>query len=288
MNAVEMKLVSVVLEDHDSVEKHVNQSVMLHDFRRDVQAAIPGCRTTALGDHQCWVYMPDDHFTMGVISYGKHTQNGRGPSSYAVRSRTIINSKYSSGVGRNTVTSTDRAVAVKNAKKYLRKWAPNELMDMTRAYPRDAIASVREASRAGMATQELALFGGQLPNRRDALVMAELRHLLNSNHAFLDRTIAEQLTQYFGSWDEDFSLRNGHSMHFVALSVSHGRQRFDVISLDGVDGWYPKFSSAVQTYYEDVPEHILGRLSVLNMVEDRTYVQGVGYRHTAGLFYVVK
>ena len=286
---IDVAFVDKVVEDHNSVEKHVSQPVMLYDFRKEVEAAIPGCRTTARGDGQCWVYMPDDHLTMGLIGFGNNTNNGRGASGYFVRSRTITNSKYASGSKqRNMVTSTNRAVAVKNAKKFLRRWSPREIMDATKQYPRDAITNMRNTLRMDINKREAALFGGQLSNRKDAPLVAEVRHLFNSGHTFLDPSIPQQLTQYFGLWDEEFNLQHGHHANFVAISVSHGRQRFDVVPVDSIDQWYPKNIGETETYYEDVPEHILGRLSVLSMVEDGVYVHGVGYRHTAGLFYVAR
>ncbi len=44
----------------------------------------------------------------------------------------------------------------------------------------------------------------------------------------------------------------------------------------------------IETYYDDLPEHILGRLAVMSMVEDGAFVPGVGFKHTEGMFYVAR
>ena len=289
MAEFEVAYVSQLLDDHESRDKTTSQSMMLYDFRKEVEAAIPGCRTTPRNnDKWCWVYMPDDHVAMGAIGYGNFTNNSRAAFTYTVHARTVVNGKYSyHSKQHNMVMTTNLSVAVKNAKKYLRRYSPKELMEQTRKFPRDKIQGVRTNLRSEVNKQEVLLFGGSLPNRDSSPMLTELRHLLNSGHAFLTDTVPTRLTEYFNLLAEDKHGQQGYNMDFVAISKVGERMRFDVIPVDKMDNHWPT-AGELQTYYEDVPEHTLGRVAVLNMVEDGGYVPGVGYRHTERMFYVVR
>jgi hypothetical protein len=287
-DTLEVAYVRQLLDEHESRVKTTSQPMTLYDFRKEVEAAIPGCRTTPRNDKWCWVYMPDDHVAMGAIGYGNFTDRGRGPTTYAVMSRTIVNGKYNSGREQHHMaTSTSMAVSTKNAKKYLRRHAPTELVKLTSRHARDAVSTMRSNLRAVVGKAEVELFGGNLPNRRQVPILPELKHLMISNHTFLDPTIPAKLTEYFGLLDEDQNSQGGHNMNFVAISVAHGRQRFDVVPVDRIDHYWPTVGDP-QVFYEDMPEDILGRVAVLSMVEDGTYVPGVGFRHTEGMFYVAR
>ena len=47
-------------------------------------------------------------------------------------------------------------------------------------------------------------------------------------------------------------------------------------------------STEITRYTDDLPEDIMGKVSMLAMVENDTYVDDVGYRADEGLFYVVR
>ena len=47
-------------------------------------------------------------------------------------------------------------------------------------------------------------------------------------------------------------------------------------------------SNEFKRYTDDLPEEIMGKLSVLTMVENDSYVDDVGYRAAEGMFYVVR
>lgn len=287
-DTIEVAYVRHLLDEHESRVKTVNQPLFLQDFCKAVEAAIPGCRTTPRNDKWCWVYMPDDHVAMGAIGYGNFTDKLRGAHTYTVLSRKITNGKYNSGRDQHHMAmSTSMVVATKNAKKYLRRHSPAELVKLTSRYAREAVSTMRSNLRAAVGKAEGELFGGSLPNRKQVSMLAELKHLLLSDHAFLDPTIPAKLTEYFGLLDEDQNSQGGHNMNFVAISVAHGRQRFDVVPVDKIDYHWPTVGE-LQSFYEDMPEDILGRVAVLSMVEDGTYVPGVGFRHTEGMFYVVR
>lgn len=225
----EVAYVSQLLDEQEQ-RNAVSQPLALQGFRLAVEAAIPGCRTTPRNDKWCWVYMPDDHVAMGAIGYGTFTNNSRGAYTYTVRARTVVNGKYNYHSKQHRMAmSTNLSVAVRNAKKYLRRYSPNELLDQTRRFPRDKIHEVKNNLRSEVAKQEVLLFGGNLPSRDSSPMLTELRHLLNSGHAFLTDTVQTQLTEYFNLLEEDKHGQQGYNMDFVAISKVGERMRFDEI-----------------------------------------------------------
>ena len=285
-----MKLARVqqLLEEHDTREERSPHGYALVNFRREVEAAIPGCRTTIRNHQWAWVYMPDDHYAMGAVGYGDFSRNGRGGLTYAVRSRNIANGKYSDGSDQHhMLMSSNISVAVKNAKKYLRRLSPQELVSQSHEYLREAIGQMRSTARQVLMEKEAKLFGANLNWRKQAPVLAELKHLVMSGHTFLDASMSTQLTEYFALSAENDDTQQPCNMLFVSVTRSGNKQRFDIVPVDNAENHWPRVGEP-ETFYDDVPEHVLGRLAVLSMVESGALVPGVGFKHTEGLFYVAK
>ena len=288
MPKMELSRVQQLLEEHDKREEQRSHGYPLLNFRREIEAAIPGCRTTIRNHQWAWVYMPDDHYAMGAVGYGNFNRNGRGGSTYAVRSRNIDNGKYSDGSEQHRMLmSSNSSVAVKNAKKFLRRLSPQELANQSHEYLREAIGQMRSTARQVLMEREAKLFGSNLNWRKEAPVLAELKHLVMSGHTFLDASMSERLTEYFALSAEINDTQQPCDMLFVAVSRSGNKQRFDTVPIDNAENHWPRVGET-ETFYDDVPEHVLGRLAVLSMVENGTFVPGVGLKHTEGLFYVAR
>lgn len=285
---MEVAYVRQLLDEHDKREEQINCSLMVRDFRREVEAAIPGCRTTMRNDHWAWVYMPEDHLAMGAIGFANTSQNGRGGNTYNVHARNIVNGKYSTGSKQhNMLMSSNLSVAVKNAKKFLRRLSPTELVQHTHSHVRDAINQMRTTAREVIMREEVMLFGSSLHAREKSPILKEIRHLVDAGHTFLDTSMFERLSRYFALCDEHKESQQPYDMLFVSITQSGGKQRFDVVPVDQAENHWPRMSDP-QTLYDDVPEYLLGRLAVLSMVEVGTFVPGVGFKHTEGLFYVAR
>jgi hypothetical protein len=288
MAKMKLSRVQQLLDEHDKREEQSPHGYALVNFRREIEAAIPGCRTTVRNGNWAWVYMPDDHYAMGAVGYGDFSRNGRGGSTYAVRSRTIVNGKYSDGSDQHRMLmSSNSSVAVKNAKKYLRRLSPQDLVQQTHEHLREAIGTMRSNARNVLMEKEAKLFGANLHGRSRAPILTELKHLVMSGHTFLDPSMPERLTEYFALYAENDDTQQPCSMLFVAVSRSGDKQRFDIVPVDKAENHWPQVGEP-ETFYDDVPEHVLGRLAVLSMVETGTFVPGVGFKHTEGLFYVAR
>jgi hypothetical protein len=233
-----------------------------------------------------WVYMPDDHFAMGKIGYGVFSQNGRGGHTYTVQSRTIQNGKYNDYSPQyNMKSSTSRPTAVKNAKKFLRRFSPVEAAQVVARGANDRIQEMKRSLREDMAKIEMTLFGATLSTyRKEApLLFTEMQHLLNSGHKFSTPELADKLAQYVGLTQERGNAATAYNMWFVQMS----KQRADVVPVDDLTAFTPAYGEP-QTYYDELPEEIAGKVAVLSMVEDNTYVHGVGFKAGDDMYYVAR
>tara|TARA_R110000772_G_scaffold267792_1_gene392639 strand:- start:33 stop:563 length:531 start_codon:yes stop_codon:yes gene_type:complete len=122
-------------------------------------------------------------------------------------------------------------------------------------------------------------------------LLNELRHLMNSNHEFIDVMFGENLTTFFAKQDELIRLKGRTvPMWFVRVYERMGQQTFDVIDIDGAENTYStEISDDIKRYTADtLPEDIMQKLSVLNILQPNDYVDDVGFSAGEGMFYVVR
>ena len=125
-------------------------------------------------------------------------------------------------------------------------------------------------------------------------LLNELRHLVNSNHEFIDVMFGENLATFFAKQEELVRLRNRTVlMRFIRVYDRADQQVFDVIDIDPEEyGYQPRsiaISGEAKRYTADtLPEDIMQKLSVLNILQANDYVDDVGFSAGDGMFYVVQ
>ena len=79
-------------------------------------------------------------------------------------------------------------------------------------------------------------------------------------------------------------------MWFVRVYERMDQQMFDVIDIDNAESNYNvEISDDVKRYTSDtLPEDIMQKLSVLNILQANDYVDDVGFSAGEGMFYVVR
>ncbi len=257
---------------------------------------IRGVKSHPRNSGSAWIYRDDCPYVLGWVGFGVST--GHGTEMYYVQSRTISNAKFSEASDQHFMKQTSKVdVAVRNAKTFLRMMSPLELaktrLDRVQILVSSALATAR---------QELA------GSRREVLVgcgidvQNELRHLLRTDHEFIDAAFKEGIATFFDRQDEVTRLKKRKVlMSFVHVHKRMGAQVFDVVDIgDPLDDRviYPaalhsntslKHLWDVIRYTGDtLPESIMQKLSVLNILEDDDYVDGVGYSAGDGMFYVTQ
>jgi hypothetical protein len=249
-------------------------------------------------DHNSyWIYRDDCPYVLGWVAYGDFRDGGDGTNMYVVQSRTIVNGKYSEYSKQYFMKmSTNVDVAVRNAKKFLRMMSPQEIAGTRLRDASNAVDSVVDTARNEFTEirnkvidVETSLYSSRT-NVGSALIN-ELRHLMNSNHEFVDAEFGQNLTTFFTKQDELTALQNRTvPMWFVRVYERMGQQMFDVLTIDNAESRYrAQMSDDVSRYTaDDLPEEIMQKLSVLNILSKDDYVDDVGFSAGEGMFYVVR
>ena len=231
--------------------------------------------------------MPKDPFCLGWIGYGDfQTTVSADKESYVVYSKNISNWKYGDYNDQyHMAMSVNLNTAVRNAKKYLR---PLSTSDMAlEKYSEMITHSEKSKSKASNdaynALNDMLRHSANQPNA----LIEYMRTLVNTGHEFTNKELEGTLLNYFKLEKESIELKNKViKTVFVRVHERFGKQVFDVATVVK-DGYSNKTQSVVNYNRDNLPEDIMGKISALSMVENGHWVDDVGYRVDATLFYVV-
>ena len=240
---------------------------------------------------------------MGWIGYGDFlaTVNAE-ENSFVVYSRHIQNMKYSdyNSEQHYMVQSVNMGTAIKNCKKYLRNYSTVEMADIQLSDVKiKATNRVGEMDRDAR-NQISTVLETSTYKPETSGVFNTLRHVLKSGFEFPDKEFKDKLVQMYNKYDE--YLRNKSApvnMLYVKVYERLGKRTFDVVDIGRVATGKEQDASLhyrtlrekpLQKYDDDtLPEYLIGKISVLSMVEPNTYVDDVGFRSKIeNTFYVVR
>ena len=244
-----------------------------------------------------WIYRDDCPYVLGWVGYGDYRAGGDGTPMYTVQARTIVNGKYADYSQQYFMKmSTNIDVAVRNAKKFIRMMSPQELAGTRLRDASNAVDSVVDdakidyiAVREKVIDVEASMYSARI--NEGSSLLNELRHLMNSNHEFVDTTFGENLTAFFAKQDELQRLRSRTvPMWFVRVYERMGQQTFDVLNIDKSESRFSaEISEDIKRYVADtLPEEIMQKVSVLSILQANDYVDDVGFSAGDGMFYVVR
>tara|TARA_R110001606_G_scaffold246131_1_gene394220 strand:+ start:37 stop:897 length:861 start_codon:yes stop_codon:yes gene_type:complete len=259
-------------------------------LKTKVSEAFRGVSFAKMGGNRLWVYYPDEPYPMGYIGYGDFRTETVGDDQYIVGSRTIINDKYGSYQDQHNMKMTVNVeTAIRNAKRFLRNFSPQEMakskLRTVCSQSQDSLGDISTEYRNKMRE----LFDHE--SRNTNKMLTELRNLVDTGHEFVDAAFGSELRAMFELSDNEKALKDKPiHMYFVRVSEKFGKQTFDVGTIDNVQksSYHVEMSNEFKRYTDDLPEEIMGKLSVLTMVENDSYVDDVGYRAAEGMFYVVR
>ena len=255
---------------------------------------VRGYKTAPKSWESIWVYRPQDTYAMGWVRYADVFEGGTGDKRHAVYSPNIQNGKYSYGDNCFMSSALHFNKGLLNACKYLRPpTAKQALQQVQRDFARGVSRSLDEVkTKAHKITNKIDtdVFGRTRLNT--APLKRELANILKSDYEFLDKELEVQLTEAFEAVKE---LHDGRDIH------DRDHTFIEVIQAQGAN-LYRGFNRVSQSYslfrhddsaenkivytQEELPENLLGAMSVLSMVEEDQYVAGVGYRAGANMFYI--
>jgi hypothetical protein len=179
--------------------------------------------------------------------------------------------------------------------KYLRPLTARQVIGQAQSGFYDKLSTVKAAATLAYSkvvnTGEFNLFPSSTYRMRTpSALQVELQTMLNSGHKFINKELEADLRASYSALEElaDSKQLTDRKHTFVEAYTVGDSTRFRGFnnvdndrSLYGVD-WSTSFDYA----QEELPESILGGISVLSMVEEGHYVAGVGLKIADNVFYL--
>ena len=286
---------SVDVEQQKVAKDYLASQRELQEFMAEIRKSFRGVLFTPdAGDkRKVYVHMPNDPYVMGYIGYGDFLTTAKAmQSSYVISSRHIMNYKYADYNDQHYMAmSINLSTAVRNAKKYLRPLTTKDMAldqwtesDMRRKSKNTK--SEMEVKRNN-ALSDLLAKSNREKNIDYNPMLEYMRTLVKVGHEFTDKELESNLLSYF-ALEKDVNAFNGNDVDvdYVRVYEKYGKQVFDVVPLIREDSYRSTLGN-LTTYDKDkVPEDVMGKVSVLSMVENGHWVDDVGYRVDATMFYV--
>ena len=280
-----------------------NKRMKLCQFARSLSTQMRDIKFAHKDANSLFVFMEGEYMCMGWIGYGdflKYTTPDN--YSYVVYSRHIKNRKYDGYQSEQyyMAQSINESTAIKNCKRYLRNYNTVEMADIQlRDVKQGAIKTVREIDdKARNALENVFQFTKYRPDNSN--MFKAMRHILNSGIELPDKTFQDELVKAYKEYD-NYLIHKSKRVNMLYIKVYErlGKRTFDVIDLGGVATGKDEDASLhyhtlknkdVVKYDDDtLSEYIVGKISVLSMVDPDTYVDDVGFRSKIeNTFYVVR
>ena len=274
-----------------------SQSAM-QEFMQELRKAFRGVLFTPCphDKRRTYMHMPNDPYVMGYIGYGDFLTTAKAvQSSYVVSSRHIMNMKYANHNDQHYMAmSINRDTAVRNAKKYLRPLTTKDMAldEWTEADMRRKSRNT-ESKLVGEARDRLSDLLAQ--NNREKKIehnpmLEYMRTLVKVGHEFTDKELESDLLSYFTLEKEVAKTKDKDvDVDYVRVYEKYGKQVFDIVPLiREIPSAYGRsdLGNLITHDKDKVPEDVMGKVSVLSMVENNHWVDDVGYRVDATMFYV--
>ena len=259
----------------------------LADFMDRLLAELRGIEFGQRDTSSVWVYYPDDTMPLGIICYGDYRDSGDMGNAFVVCARTIVNNKYSdyTGLQHNMKMSANIEVALKNAKKFLRPWHSADICRKFWGSAKSAWDTAKQTAERPLSDLKDKVFDRRYGSMEKPFV-TELLHLAKSGHQFMDAEFHTNIYEFIRLSEELKDLNVPHQHTFVRVYQKYGKTWADTMVVDDSRYGSPELLN-IETYEEEViPEHILGRVSVLQMMTNEEYVLDVGINMGDGMFYV--
>ena len=245
-----------------------------------------GVKANGNSQHKKFVYMEGYPYTMGYLHFGDPRENAeKNVHHFCVSAPTIMNEKYADYNSNYAMKmSVNLNQGVKNAKRYLQPvpWgvvAHKKFKDV-----RHAFNNVRNSFQ-----DDFELSMGELGMKNKTLA-PELANLIENGHVFLDKDLQDKVVDMVAKrklYQEDKQKRC--DLYFVYAYIKWGKETYIVIEIDDAQVIAsPDWKTMQHTEYDadTLPEQLKGRVMSLNVLEQDTFVDGVGYKVGDNMFYV--
>lgn len=244
--------------------------------------------------HEVWVYREGDEYALGRIGFcspnpdrGVYAENNA--PRYSVYSRAVTNEMYSPDKwSYHAVTSKDLKIALRNAAKYLKIFSPIEyakqsIKTFSGHISSPKVDSIMRKDKAELEVR-INMFG----------VTSALVDAIKQGFVLPNSTVREVAEEYVAARREyEESMDKVTNGYYIRVTDDMGTQRATVIKIDDVSGK----CNGLPTYdlgevssipVADLPYDIAGKLSVMSMLGNEQYVEGVGMKVSPNIFWVIR
>lgn len=236
---------------------------------------------------EIWAYFPGDTYAFMRLGYADYSIRDGGSNKFAVYSRNIKNDKFGDEREQYFMAMSDTLErAVKNVKKYMRRYATNEVAAMSLDTFQSKLGNAAWAASSQYSEAYAAVTKhGSFHN--------ELRSLVMSGYQFNDpafgATVKEMLTKLDEQMAKNYEQHHGY---YVQVREYMGEQVFDVIAVLDVKKATGAKVGSHRTYkpeeLDTVDENLSARLAALSMLDDGAFVEGLGHKVNPTSYWVLK
>jgi hypothetical protein len=276
---------------------YFEQPVHLLDFLAELKVAFAKYGgepiiTTPKGSRSSWVWRKGDITPMGTVQFSRPTSdNENDPWRYIIFAHTIRNARYSDyNPQYYSVTTTNKATAIKNALKYLRPMNNTEIVNETGAEAFGAAkVYVRGLTREASTMEHRAFQTTSLDAELKQLLLAKFR---DEPHTF-SQDMHVKLTNYIHTEHEEAeATQDIQSKKWVYVGLVNKTAEVlyvDVakISSDTMNRFSARDVTWERMRMDEMPSELRGKVASMSIVENKRYVHGLGYRLDEGAFYVL-
>ena len=245
-----------------------------------------GVKANGNSQYKKFVYMEGCPYTMGYLHYSDPRENAEQKvNHFCVSAPTIMNEKYADYNQNYAMKmSVNLNQGVKNAKRYLQPVPWGVVAHKNFKQVRHSFNNVRNSFQ-----DDFELSMGELGMKNKTLV-PELANLIENGHVFLDKELHDKVVDMVAKrklYEEDKQKRL--DLYFVYAYIKWGKETYIVIEIDDAQVIAsPDWKTMPHTEYDadTLPEQLKGRVMSLNVLEQDTFVDDVGYKVRDNMFYV--
>mgnify|MGYP003131483717 CR=1 FL=1 len=274
-------------------DRKTTRHVRIREFAEKIKKVFPSCQFAKRGNHRpsIWVYHPNKSLCMGWIGYGNFKVNGSGEDTFVVCSRRIENGKYSSYSEQfYMVQNKQLDTAVRNARRYLRDYTPEEIT----SYYRNNCYNHWSTTEKGFNHDAQKARNAVVKDYYDDgdLLMRELVHLANSGHQWLNSRFTNFMDEFvkIDTDKKEAEALRDKRLYLVTTEVPirGGGVQYRVCSIEDITN-HPKTYPQHELFTDQtIDKELVGKLAVLEMCEIDQWVDGVGYKPVDNVYYVCR
>lgn len=236
---------------------------------------------------EIWAYFPEDQYAFMRLGFADYSVQSGTASKFAVYSRNIKNEKFKEDREQHHMAMADTLErAVKNAKKFMRRYGVHEVAQMSLNNFQAKLGSAAWTASSEYNDAYRAVVGhGSFHN--------EMRALVNSGYQFNDIAFGAAVKDMLTKLDEQMAKQyEQHHGYYVQVREYMGEQVFDVITVLDVKKATASRVGAHRTYKAEeldaLDENLSARLAALSMLDNDAFVEGLGHKVSPTSYWVLK